>query len=269
MAEKKIKPEFAKWTNPPATKIKRVVAVISGKGGVGKSSVTALLAVTLTRAGLKVGILDADITGPTIPQMFGVNEMPQGGEQGMTPPQSKLGIKIMSLQLLMDDEDAPAIWRAPMLNGTIKRFWTDVMWGELDCLLVDLPPGTGDVPLTVMQSLPLAGVMMVATPQKIAVGVVRKAIKMAERMGVPVLGLVENMSYVGCGSCGEKNYIFGPSAGGQVAEEFGLPFLGAVPIDPLLVELADSGKIEEYKHPVFAAVMEPLTEKNLIFAGTN
>jgi Mrp family chromosome partitioning ATPase len=179
----------------------------------------------------------------------------------MLPPESRTGIKIMSLQLLMQDEDAPAILRAPLITGTIKRFWTDVAWGELDCLLVDLPPGTGDAPLSVMQSLPLDGILMVTTPQKITMGVVRKAINMAKRMDIPVLGSVENMSYVECGKCGEKMYVFGPSSGGQLADEFGLPFLGSVPLDPLLVELADRGRIEEYDHPVFGAVMEPLTKK--------
>ena len=256
--------KFKKWASGEGTKIQRVVAVMSGKGGVGKSSVTGLLAVALTRAGLRVGILDADITGPTIPQMFGVTKAPQGSEQGMIPPESSLGIKMMSLQLLMENEDAPAILRAPLITGTIKRFWSDVAWGELDCLLVDLPPGTGDVPLSVMQSLPLNGVVMVSLPQKIAVGVVKKAVNMCQRMNIPVLGLVENMSYVECGKCGEKMYVFGPSSGGQMAEEFGLPFLGAVPLDPLLVELADRGEIEEYENSVFGAVMEPLTRKNEI-----
>ncbi|MDW7649766.1 MAG: Mrp/NBP35 family ATP-binding protein [Bacillota bacterium] len=253
--------KFVKWSTAEGTNIRRVVAVMSGKGGVGKSSVTALLAVALAKTGLKVGILDADITGPTIPQMFDVRGVPEGSEQGMLPPESSLGIKIMSLQLLVDDEDTPAILRAPLITGTIKRFWTDVAWGELDCLLVDLPPGTGDAPLSVMQSLPLDGVVMVSSPQKIAVGVVKKALNMARRMNIPVVGLVENMSYVECGKCGEKMYVFGPSSGGQLADDFGLPFLGAVPLDPLLVELADRGRIEEYDHPVFGAVMEPLTEK--------
>lgn len=266
MAENKERElKFVKWASPEGTAIRRVVAVMSGKGGVGKSSVTALLAVALHRTGLKVGILDADITGPTIPQMFDVKEMPEGSERGMIPPQSRHGIKIMSLQLLVPDEDSPAILRAPLITGTIKRFWTDVAWGELDCLLVDLPPGTGDAPLSVMQSLPLDGVVMVSTPQKITTGVVRKAINMAKRMNIPVAGLIENMSYVECGKCGEKMYVFGPSSGGQLAEEFGLPFLGAVPLDPLLVELADRGRVEEYDHPVFGAVMEPLTRKNETF----
>lgn len=257
--------KLEKWQNRKGTSIRRVVAVMSGKGGVGKSSVTALLAVALAKAVQQVGILDADITGPSIPQMFGVKKMPVASEGGLLPPASKLGIRIMSFQLLTKDEDAPVIWRAPLITGTIKRFWTDVSWGELDVLLVDLPPGTGDAPLTVMQSLPLDGVVMVSTPQKLAVGVVKKAINMAKRMGVPVLGLVENMSYVECGQCGDKMYLFGPSSGGQLAEEFGLPFLGAVPVDPLLVELTDRGRIEEYEHSVFGAVMEPLTEKHEIF----
>ena len=256
--------KFVKWPTAEGTDIRRVVAVMSGKGGVGKSSVTALLAVALTKAGLKVGIMDADITGPTIPQMFGVSAMPEGSKQGMVPPQSSLGIKIMSLQLLLEDEDSPAILRAPVVTGTIKRFWTDVAWGELDCLLVDLPPGTGDVPLSVMQSLPLDGVMMVSSPQKIAAGVVKKALNMTKRMDIPVVGLVENMSYVECGKCGDKMYVFGPSTGGQLADDYGLPFLGAVPLDPLLVELADRGRIEEYDHPVFGAVAQPLTKKNEI-----
>jgi Mrp family chromosome partitioning ATPase len=254
--------EFVKWESSEGTDIKRVVAVMSGKGGVGKSSVTALLAVALQRTDLRVGILDADITGPTIPQMFGVKEMPKGSEQGMIPPESESGIKMMSLNLLVEDETAPAILRAPVITGTLKRFWTDVAWGELDVLLVDLPPGTGDVPLSVMQSLPLDGVVMVALPQKLAVGVVKKALNMTKKMDIPVLGLVENMSYVECGSCGDKMYVFGPSSGGQLAEEFGVPFLGAVPLDPLLVELTDRGRIEEYDHPVFGAVMQPLTRKN-------
>lgn len=256
--------KFVKWESPAKTEIKRVVAVMSGKGGVGKSSVTALLAVALARAGMQVGILDADITGPSIPQLFGVKEKPFGSDEGMVPPQSATGIKIMSLQLLLDDESAPAILRAPVITGTLKRFWTDVAWGELDCLLVDLPPGTGDVPLSVMQSLPLDGVVMVATPQKVAMGIVRKALNMTKRMEVPLLGLVENMSYVECGKCKEKMYLFGPGSGGQLAEEYGIPFLGAVPLDPLLVELTDRGRIEEYDHPVFGAVMEPLIRKNEI-----
>jgi Mrp family chromosome partitioning ATPase len=253
--------KFVKWPSPEGTDINGVVAVMSGKGGVGKSSVTALLAVALRRAGLRVGILDGDITGPTIPQMFGVKGMPAGSERGMVPPESSTGIKIISLQLLLSDEAAPAILRAPVITGTLKRFWTDVAWGALDCLLVDLPPGTGDVPLSVMQSLPLDGVVMVTSPQKVAMGVVKKAMNMAKRMEVPVLGLVENMSYVECGSCGDKMYVFGPGSGGQLAEEYGVPFLGAVPLDPLLVELTDRGRIEDYDHPVFGAVMKPLTEK--------
>ncbi|NLN06083.1 MAG: Mrp/NBP35 family ATP-binding protein [Firmicutes bacterium] len=257
--QRKSQPE--KWTGTPGSKIRWVAAVLSGKGGVGKSSVTALLAVALRRAGLKVGILDADITGPSIPQMFGLREKPRGSEEGMLPPESRTGIKIMSLQLLLGAEDTPAIWRMPLIVGTVRRFWSDVVWGELDILLVDLPPGTGDVPLSIMQSLPLDGVVVVSTPQKVAVGVVKKAIVMAQKMQVPVLGLVENMSYVNCSHCGEKTYVFGPSSGGQVAEEYGLPFLGAVPLDPLLVELTDSGRVEDYENNVFAAVMEPLTEK--------
>lgn len=260
--EKQMK--FAKWPTAEGSRIRRVVAVMSGKGGVGKSSVAGLLAVALRRTGLQVGILDADITGPTIPQMFGLAQMPEGSEKGLMPPASELGIKVMSLQLLLPQEDSPAILRAPLVTGTIKRFWTDVVWGDLDCLLVDLPPGTGDAPLSVMQSLPLDGVVMVSSPQKIAQGVVKKALNMCERMNIPVLGLVENMSYVECGQCGEKMYVFGPSSGGQLSEEFGLPFLGAVPLDPLLVELADRGRIEEYDHPVFGAVMEPLTYKEEI-----
>ncbi|NLM46491.1 MAG: Mrp/NBP35 family ATP-binding protein [Firmicutes bacterium] len=261
MEQAKGKLQSEKWTGTPGSKIRRVVAVLSGKGGVGKSSVTALLAVALRRAGLKVGILDADITGPSIPQMFGVKAKPRGSEEGMLPPESRTGIKIMSLQLFLGAEDMPAIWRAPLIVGTIRRFWTDVVWGELDILLVDLPPGTGDVPLSIMQSLPLDGVVVVSTPQKVAVGVVKKAIVMAQKMQIPVLGLVENMSYVTCQHCGEKIYVFGPSAGGQVAEAYGLPLLGAVPLDPLLVELADGGRVEDYENEVFAAVMEPLTEK--------
>ncbi|HHX75019.1 MAG TPA: Mrp/NBP35 family ATP-binding protein [Firmicutes bacterium] len=268
MSQEQGKYQPPKWPSTPSTRIRRVVAVMSGKGGVGKSSVTALLAVALRRAGLKVGILDADITGPSIPQMFGLRETPRGSDEGMLPPESRTGIKIMSLQLLLGDEAAPAIWRMPLIIGTIQRFWSDVVWGELDVLLVDLPPGTGDVPLSIMQSMPLDGVVVVSTPQKVAIGVVKKAIVMAQKMQVPVLGLIENMSYVKCAQCGEKTYVFGPSSGGRLAEEYGLPFLGAVPLDPLLVELADSGRVEDYENDVFAAVMEPLTEKYEAVGGT-
>ncbi|MCG0278471.1 MAG: Mrp/NBP35 family ATP-binding protein [Thermanaeromonas sp.] len=220
---------------------------MSGKGGVGKSSVTALLAVALAREGYQVGILDADITGPSIPKMFNIHRSLQGSTLGILPAESLLGIKIVSLNLLLPHEDDPVIWRGPLIAGAVKQFWTDVVWGELDYLLVDLPPGTGDAPLTVMQSFPLAGIVIVSSPQELANMIVRKAIKMASLMKVKILGLVENMSYVLCPDCGKEIYIFGPSRAEEAAAKAGIPLLGILPLDPELTALSDRGKIENYQ----------------------
>ncbi|MDK2821039.1 MAG: hypothetical protein PWP31_1004 [Clostridia bacterium] len=229
--------------------IKHVVGVMSGKGGVGKSSVTALLAVALNQSGYKVGILDADITGPSIPKLFGVKGgLPQNiGDIGVPPAESSQGVKIMSLNLLLPNEDDPVVWRGPIISGAVKQFWTDVVWGELDYLLIDLPPGTGDAPLTVLQSIPLDGLVIVSSPQELANMVVRKAVKMASALEVKIYGLVENMSYLSCPDCGKRINIFGPSRAEEAAETAGIPLLGTLPLDPEMTALSDNGKIEEYK----------------------
>jgi len=229
--------------------IKRVVAVMSGKGGVGKSSVTALLATAFTQDGYQVGILDADLTGPSIPKMFGLRGRPEATEFALFPLRtSYFGVRVMSMNLLLEKEDEPVIWRGPVISSAIRQFWTDVAWGELDYLFVDLPPGTGDAPLTVMQSLPLDGIVIVSSPQELAVMVVRKAIRMAEIMRVPILGLIENMAYVVCPKCSEKVFAFGEPQGKKVAEETGTELLATLALDPKLARLVDEGKIEEYDH---------------------
>ncbi|OIQ58517.1 antiporter inner membrane protein [Moorella thermoacetica] len=238
------------------THIEHVIGIMSGKGGVGKSSVTALLAVALKQAGYRVGILDADITGPSIPRMFGVHRPPEGTGNGMIAPESPGGIRIMSLNLLLPHEDDPVIWRGPLIGGAVKQFWTDVIWGDLDYLLVDLPPGTGDAPLTVLQSLPLDGLVIVSSPQELAHMVVRKAVKMATIMNVKILGLVENMSYARCPDCGREIYLFGPSRAGEAAAGAGIPLLGTLPLDPELTSLCDRGRVEEYRGPLLARAQE-------------
>lgn len=231
---------------PEHSSIRHVIAVMSGKGGVGKSTVTALVASALAKKLKSVGVLDADITGPSIPKLFGIKERPEGTPLGLIPPKSLLGIRIMSLNLLLPHEDDPVVWRGPLIGGAVKQFWTDVVWGDLDYLIVDLPPGTGDAPLTVLQSLPLDGIILVSSPQELAVMVVKKAIRMAEMLNVPILGVVENMSYLNCPHCGEKIELFGPSHVRAAAEAENLKFLGALPVDPRLAELGDKGEIEEY-----------------------
>ena len=244
--ERKEKSGIEKVLRP---EIKHVIAVASGKGGVGKSSITALLAVGARREGFKVGILDADITGPSIPKMFGLKAA-QGG-RGFAPPESKTGLKIMSLNLFLPNEDDPVIWRGPLIGGAIKQFWGDVDWGELDYLFIDLPPGTADAPLTVMQIIPLDGMVLVSSPQDLAVMVVKKALKMAGMMNVPVLGLVENMSFLTCPHCGTKTEIFGSSKGQDVSAATGVPLIATLPVDPKLAEYCDRGIIEEYESPLF------------------
>jgi len=225
-------------------RIKHVIAVMSGKGGVGKSTVTALLAAAIRKKGLKVGILDADITGPSIPKLFGIKENPDVTEFGIIPVRSSGGIEIMSINLLLPSEDEPVIWRGPIISGAIKQFWGEVIWGDLDYLLVDLPPGTGDAPLTVMQSLPLDGVVVVTSPQELAKMVVRKAIKMAEKMSIPLLGIVENMSFLECPDCGKKIFPFGEGKTALMAQEFKIPLLGVLPLQANISSLADQGRIE-------------------------
>ncbi|MBO4954690.1 MAG: Mrp/NBP35 family ATP-binding protein [Clostridia bacterium] len=227
--------------------IKHVIGVVSGKGGVGKSMVTSLLAVTMQRAGYKVGILDADVTGPSIPQAFGVHEKAKGNELGILPVNSKTGIGLMSVNLLLPNETDPVVWRGPVISGTVKQFWTDVIWGDVDYMFVDMPPGTGDVPLTVFQSLPLDGIVIVTSPQDLVSMIVEKALKMARMMDVPVLGLVENMSYALCPDCGKRIDVFGESKSVAVSQKFGLPMLGQLPINPKLSAAVDAGLIELFE----------------------
>lgn len=247
-----------KLPQPAHSRIRRAVAVMSGKGGVGKSSVAALLAVALAGDGLRVGLLDADITGPSIPKLFGLHERPTVKEEKMIPPESRLGIKVISLNLLLPREDDPVIWRGPLIGGAVKQFWSDVIWGELDCLVVDLPPGTGDAPLTVMQSLPLDGLVVVSSPQDLAVMVVKKAINMARMMNVPILGLVENMSGLVCPHCGKSIELFGPSRAGEVAEATGVKIIGTLPLDPEISRLGDRGEIESYRQAGFLKEIQAL-----------
>ena len=244
----------------------RVVAVMSGKGGVGKSLVTALLAIALTRQGYEVGILDADLTGPSIPKMFGLKTRPSGGEGGILPVETRSGIEVMSLNLLLPHEDDAVIWRGPLLAQAITQFWKEVLWGKLDYLLLDLPPGTADVPLTVMQSLPLSGVIIVSTPQDLAAMVVRKAVHMARKLGIHILGVVENMSYLEIPETGKRIEIFGRSKGEEMAKEAEAPLLGQLPIDPQLAELCDAGEIERYNSDAFIALSMAFTQAMPAFA---
>lgn len=224
----------------------KVYGIVSGKGGVGKSMVTSQLAVTMRRRGYDVGILDADITGPSIPKAFGVHGQAVGNEQGLFPMESRTGIQIMSTNLLLPNETDPVIWRGPVIGGVVTQFWTDVLW-DVDYLLVDMPPGTGDVTLSVFQSIPLSGIVVVASPQELVGMVVEKAVKMAEKMAVPIVGLVENMSYLVCPDCGRKIYLFGEGKSAEAAKKHGIPLLAQMPIDPQLAALTDEGRIEEFK----------------------
>ena len=227
------------------THVKKVIGVISGKGGVGKSMVTASLARLMREQGYSVGILDADITGPSIPKMYGVHEHAVGTEQGMFPCIAKDETRIMSVNLLLDSEDTPVIWRGPIIAGVVKQFWEEVLWGDLDYLFVDMPPGTGDVPLTVFQSLPLDGVVIVTSPQDLVQMIVKKAYHMAEAMNIPVLGIVENYSYLACPDCGKKINVFGESRIDEIAADLGIKVLGKMPIDPALAEMVEAEKFYE------------------------
>lgn len=227
--------------------IKKVIAVVSGKGGVGKSLVTSLMAVTMKRRGYKTGILDADITGPSIPKAFGIEEKASANELGIFPISTGTGIETMSVNNLLENDTDPVIWRGPVIAGTVKQFWTDVLWGEVDYLFVDMPPGTGDVPLTVFQSLPVDGIIVVTSPQELVSMIVAKAVKMAEMMDIPVLGIVENMSYLKCPDCGSEISVFGPGKTVEAAEEHGLEVLGRIPIDPRLAAACDRGMIETFE----------------------
>ncbi len=224
--------------------IRRVVAVVSGKGGVGKSLVTSLLAVMAQRRGLKTAVLDADVTGPSIPKAFGVHGHAMGTEDGIFPAETSTGIKLMSVNLLLQNETDPVGWRGPVIAGTVKQFWTDVLWGDVDLMLVDCPPGTGDVPLTVFQSLPVDGIVVVTSPQELVSMIVGKAVKMADMMNIPVLGIVENMSYFECPDCHSRHAIFGDSHVDQVAADHGIETVARMPISPKLAAAADKGLLE-------------------------
>ena len=238
--------------------IKHVIGVVSGKGGVGKSFVTSSLAVQMAKAGYKVGILDADITGPSIPKMFGAHGQLVGDEKGMYPYETKEGIKIVSINLLMEDEEAPVVWRGPVIAGAVKQFWNEAVWGDVDYLFVDMPPGTGDVPLTVFQSLPVDGIVIVTSPQELVQMIVKKAFHMANMMPIPVLGLVENFSYLKCPDCGKKIALFGESNIDEVAAKEGTRVLGKLPLDPAYAKAADAGAFYEMENPYLDAAVDAL-----------
>lgn len=244
--------------------VKKVIGVVSGKGGVGKSLVTSLLAVTMRRRELETAVLDADITGPSIPKCFGLKQRAVSDENGLYPVMTKTGIKVMSVNLLLEEETSPVVWRGPVIAGAIKQFWTDVIWGDVDYMFVDMPPGTGDAPLTVFQSLPLSGILIVASPQELVSMIVSKAVEMARMMEVPVLGLIENMSYFKCPDCGKEYSIFGQSHIDEVAAKYGLKVLGKLPIDPVLAASCDNGAIELFEGDWLesaADLIEALPEK--------
>ncbi len=224
--------------------VKKVIAVVSGKGGVGKSLCTSMMSVLTSRRGYKTAILDADVTGPSIPKIFGLKQGIEGTEEGMFPAKTATGIEVMSVNLLLEDEEAPVVWRGPVIAGTVSQFWSGVLWGDIDYMYVDMPPGTGDVPLTVFQSLPVDGIIIVTTPQDLVSMIVAKAVKMASMMNIPILGIVENMSYALCPDCGKKIEIFGESHAEQVAQKFGLKVLGRIPMDTKLAKLCDKGALE-------------------------
>lgn len=238
----------ADFHEPPhaLSNIKKVVGVVSGKGGVGKSMTSAMLAVAMRRLGYRVGILDADVTGPSIPKLFGIHGRAMADEQGCWPIASRTGIEVMSINLLLDNEEDPVVWRGPIIAGAVKQFWQEVIWKEVDFLFVDMPPGTGDVPLTVFQTLPVDGIVVVTSPQDLVSLIVGKAVKMAEMMNIPILGLVENMSWLACPDCGKKIPLFGESHVEEIAAKHGLPVLAKMPLDPQLAALADAGAIEQY-----------------------
>lgn len=242
----------------PYSHVNKVIAVVSGKGGVGKSMVTASLARMMREQGFSVGIMDADITGPSIPKMYGIHESAKGSDAGMFPCEAKDGTRIMSVNLLLEHEEDPVIWRGPVIAGVVKQFWTDVMWGELDYLFIDMPPGTGDVPLTVFQSLPVDGVVIVTSPQDLVRMIVKKAYNMADAMNIPVLGIVENYSYLKCPDCGKKISVFGESHIDEIAEELGVPVIGKMPIDPALAEAVESEKFYESDNPYLADAVNKL-----------
>jgi Mrp family chromosome partitioning ATPase len=247
--------------------ISYVVAIMSGKGGVGKSLVAALFSIALARQGKEVGILDADITGPSIPKIFGLSGVrPSGNDTSISPVLSKTGISIMSINLILEHEDDAVIWRGPLISKVIQQFWEDVLWGKLDCLIVDLPPGTADAPLTVMQILPVSGVVIVFSPQELAAMVVKKAVRMAKQMNIPTLGVIENMSYFTLPDSGKRLELLGKSRGKEMSEVAGAPVWAQIPIDPKLAELCDEGNIERYSSDTFDALSQNFTQALLLMS---
>ena len=238
------KPESMLEPQNALSHVKKVIAVMSGKGGVGKSMVTSVMATLMKRNGHSVAILDADITGPSIPKMFGIHDKAMGSEEGIYPAESRTGIRMMSVNLLLENDTDPVIWRGSLISGTVKQFWTDVVWGDVDYMFVDMPPGTGDVPLTVFQSLPVDGILIVTSPQELVGMIVEKAVNMAKMMNIPVLGIIENMSWIACPDCGRKIYPFGESTTAKVAMEHGVPLLAQLPMDPALARECDTGVVE-------------------------
>jgi Mrp family chromosome partitioning ATPase len=227
------------------SRVKKVIGVVSGKGGVGKSFVTSYLSVLLNRKGYHTAVLDADVTGPSIPKAFGIHGRTEANEMGLLPAETKTGVKIMSINLLLDSEDTPVIWRGPIIAGTVKQFWSDVVWGDVDYMLVDMPPGTGDVPLTVFQSLPLDGILILASPQELVSMIVAKAVNMAKAMEIPVLGVIENYAYVECPDCGKKIKVFGESHVEETAKKYGIQFLGQLPLTPVISQAIDKEAVED------------------------
>ena len=240
--------------------VRKVIAVVSGKGGVGKSMVSSMLATAFQKNDYHTAVLDADVTGPSIPKAFGVTGRATGDEIGIYPVQTKTGIQIMSVNLLLENETDPVIWRGPVIAGTVKQFWTDVIWSDVDYMFVDMPPGTGDVPLTVFQSLPVDGIVIVTSPQELVSMIVEKAVKMAGMMNVPVIGIIENMSYVKCPDCDKKIYIFGESHVDEVAKEYNIPVLGRLPLDTKVAAAADAGAIEDLEGDLLSEAVEVITK---------
>lgn len=255
------KESFLEKTNE-MSHIKKVIGVVSGKGGVGKSLVTSLLAVLAQRKGYKTAIMDADITGPSIPRAFGLHGHAEASEWGLFPVKTAAGIGVMSLNLLMKNETDPVVWRGPLISGAVKQFWTDVIWGDVDYMFIDMPPGTGDVALTVFQSIPVDGIVIVASPQELVGMIVEKAVNMAKMMDVPVLALVENMSYITCPDCGKEIHVFGESHIDEIAQKHGVETVARMPIDPALAAACDAGTIESFNGTWLDGVLEKLTTEN-------
>ncbi len=242
----------------PYSYVKKVIGVVSGKGGVGKSLVTSLLAAKMQSEGFKTAILDADITGPSIPKIFGIDEKATASDMGIVPAATKSGIRLMSINLLLENNEDPVIWRGPVIAGAVKQFWSEVVWGDIDYMFVDMPPGTGDVPLTVFQSLPIDGIVVVASPQELVEMIVGKAVNMAEMMNIPVLGVVENMSYFICPACSEKHYIFGNSHVESLSERYGITTVSKIPMDSNLAKSCDAGMLEDYKHEYLKEIADKI-----------